>query len=46
MLAGTPGDNEPGQDVVSQVGHVRSVVAVLDRPGYPVKEVRWTVRGQ
>ena len=46
MLAGTPEDNEPGRDFVSRVGHVRSVVAVLDRLGYPVKEVRWTVRGQ
>ena len=46
MLAGTPEDNEPGRDVASRVGHVRSVVAVPDRLGYPVKDVRWTVRGQ
>ena len=46
MLAGRPEDNEPGQDVVSRVGHVQSGVAVLDRLGYPVQDVRWTVRGQ
>jgi len=40
MLEGTPEGNELGQDVVCRVGHVRSAVAVLDRLGYPVKEVR------
>jgi len=46
MLAGTPDDDEPGQDVARQPGHVRSVAAVLGWLGYPVKEVRWTARRQ
>jgi hypothetical protein len=46
MLAGTPDDGEPGQDVVRQLGYVRGVVAVLGWLGYPVEEARWTAGRQ